>query len=154
MRHINISGFSPVTAGTSNDYHNDVPDAIEIFQDIGLEKITAKHYAPLIVIASFFNRVDIIEKLFELNPAEIDRASTAGRTALHVSATENRVECIKYLLKKGAAVNVQDNNGNTPLHYAASKGNIALCFMLIASGADPTIRNTENLIPLQLRQGW
>jgi hypothetical protein len=164
MRHINDCGFSAKTAGRSNAYEaksyaEDIPDAIDIFPNLGLEKThKAKHCAPLISIAVIFNRVDIIEKLLEFNPAEIDRTATTGCTALHISAKNNNSGCAEYLLKKGAAVNAQDNEGNTPLHYAASKGNLALCFMLIAAGADPTIRNTKNLIagdliPLEVRQG-
>ena len=47
-----------------------------------------------------------------------------GSTPLHLAAREARLSVVKYLVERGANVNVRDNHGNTPLHEAVEGGDI------------------------------
>ena len=53
-----------------------------------------------------------------------------------VASVEPDVDDAEDLIKDGAEVNVQDEQGDTPLHYAADMGNIELAQLFILSGAE------------------
>ena len=62
------------------------------------------------------------------------------------------VDMIDLLLKSGANINAQDNEGNTPLHSATLIGQITTIESLLLAGADPTITNNSGQTPLQLAE--
>lgn len=51
---------------------------------------------------------------------DVDSASTAGNTALHVAVMRNRFDCVMVLLTYGANAGARGEYGNTPLHLAIS----------------------------------
>ena len=63
--------------------------------------------------------------------------------ALHMAAAFNQYNTVRYLVRKGAYVNIQDNAGWTPLHYAALRGNTEVCKFLVSAGANPNIRSNK-----------
>jgi ankyrin repeat protein len=93
--------------------------------------------------------------LFELmleHGGRIDAPAGDGGTCLHLAASAGAEEQARYLLGKGASVNVQDRAGNTPLHWAAKGGHAAICKILLAQGADIHIKNNKGLLPLHYAQ--
>ena len=42
-----------------------------------------------------------------------------GRTIFHMACHEGYLDLVKFLLREGAEVKDQDDEGDTPLHYAA-----------------------------------
>lgn len=54
---------------------------------------------------------------FDDHPERVN-LKTAGKTCLHVACHEGRLDVIKYLLSKGATLNVADEDGDVELHYA------------------------------------
>lgn len=50
---------------------------------------------------------------------DVDKVEGHGRTALMYSSMTDQVDALNLLLKKGAIVTAQDNNGQTALHWAA-----------------------------------
>jgi len=50
---------------------------------------------------------------------DINSQSTEGTTALHVAASFNEVDALRFLLDHGAHVNLANDVGQTPLMYAA-----------------------------------
>ena len=74
---------------------------------------------------------------------EIDRE----RTLIKASRNQN-VVLVQSILKIGADVNVQDENGFTPLHIASENGNVTLVDLLLKFGADVNIRNSKNETPI------
>jgi ankyrin repeat protein len=62
-----------------------------------------------------------------------------GRTDLHYAPVDlpgkDQVKAIKRLIKSGADINLQDNNGCTPLHFAAQEHSVSVVKVLLEAGA-------------------
>ena len=56
-------------------------------------------------------------------------------TLLHIAAMEEKIECVRVLLRRGADVNLRDAAGQTSLHMAMYNGSAAVA-LLLAAGAD------------------
>lgn len=112
------------------------------------------------------NNTDLLKELlskYQDKPHEaIELINTAkdpsGNGALHLAAKYGNYEVMDHLLDiDGVDVNIKATmNGNTPLHYAVSYAfedpeySLFLVNELINCGADPSIRNKENLKPIDL----
>lgn len=91
----------------------------------------------------------LLEQGQNINALNYD-GSPLGNAALH-----NNLEMAKYLLDQGADVNHGNSEGyfsRTPLHSTAGSGSVEIAKLLLANGADTSIRNRENLTPLQTAQ--
>lgn len=66
-------------------------------------------------------------------------------TYLHLAGNKDRLLIVKDLLKSGADVNAQDDDGNTPIMLAASDPHsyVEVLVELIAAGTDTNIKNKE-----------
>lgn len=49
----------------------------------------------------------------------VDKIDVNGQTALHFAAMDNKLSRVKYLISRGADVNLEDDRDRTPLHWAA-----------------------------------
>ncbi len=56
------------------------------------------------------------------------------------------IEPLKYLIKAGADIDIQDGDGNTPLFYAFGAGNQKAVNLLIEAGADVNVMNKEGVL--------
>ena len=74
----------------------------------------------------------------------IDIKDHTGQTFLHYP----NIEIGKYLISKGANVEVKNNAGLTPLHYAVSYGQFEYAKMLIAEGAQIEPMTNKGVTPL------
>lgn len=68
-----------------------------------------------------------------------------GNTALHIASLAGQEEVVKVLVKLGANVNVQSQNGFTPLYMAAQENHDAVVSFLLANGANQSLA-TEVII--------
>eukprot|EP00118_Oscarella_pearsei_P004394 m.18682 g.18682 ORF g.18682 m.18682 type:complete len:414 (+) comp27713_c0_seq4:1173-2414(+) len=60
----------------------------------------------------------------------------SGKSALHVACLHASFEFIKFLLDRGADVNIEENeNGLTALHIASERGNVEVVRLLLSHGA-------------------
>ncbi|MCE9561263.1 MAG: ankyrin repeat domain-containing protein [Planctomycetes bacterium] len=66
-------------------------------------------------------------------------------TPLHSAARCGDLELARYLLRRGAKVNIQDIHGRVPLYFASSP---SLARLLIANGADIDARDNYGKTPL------
>ncbi|KKQ17920.1 MAG: Ankyrin [Berkelbacteria bacterium GW2011_GWA1_36_9] len=81
--------------------------------------------------------------------------STITPLNLAVQKTRNLV---KYLIAKGADVNLLDSYGNAPLHHLAKTSNIPVSIeiaeLLIEKGADINLKNSKGKTSLELAVGY
>lgn len=74
--------------------------------------------------------------------------ASSGDTPLHWAAVLNNVELARFLIGKGADVNVrQAKYLVTPLHAAARRGHSDMCRLLLDSGADVTAQERHFKTP-------
>lgn len=64
-----------------------------------------------------------------------------GFTPLHVASHYGQLNMVRFLLDKGAAVDVQTSSGYTALHQAAQQGHTVVITLLLQSKASPNIQN-------------
>ena len=70
-----------------------------------------------------------------------------GYTPLHIAVKNKDHEAVEILLKRGADVNVRDDNGLTPLHYAV-RYSIGAVEILLKYGADVNAQDDHGDTPL------
>lgn len=95
--------------------------------------------------------ISAIQKLLDeganINESAINNfAATVGGPPLSHAAAYCRVEAVKYLLHKGADVNITMTGygGRRPLHYAANVGCTEAIRLLLEAGADVNLRANDN----------
>ena len=67
-----------------------------------------------------------------------------GETALILSAQEGHLDCVKFLLQKGACIHARDNNGDTALILSAQEGHLDCVKFLLQQGANVTLKGQQN----------
>jgi hypothetical protein len=92
---------------------------------------------------------ELLDRGFDID--EIDLKT--GDTPLLVALKTAKLEVAEFLIKKGANVNLCNDEGKTPLHLAAFHlGEEHRIFrLLIESGADQTFRDRKGLFPTKVR---
>jgi ferredoxin-like protein FixX len=85
------------------------------------------------------------------NGANVQITNLDGATALHMAVANGNLSTMTLLVKYGAFVNSQDDNGDTPLHYAVREEQARLVEMLVSHcNADVDLMNDDQETPLEL----
>jgi len=101
--------------------------------------------------AATTNDLDEVKMLVESGMADVNATNPAeGATALHGAAYEGNVDCVRYLLGKGADVNVQDDDGWTSLHAAVCGEKRKCVEVLLKANCDPFAETIDGLTPFQM----
>ncbi len=87
------------------------------------------------------------------DPAKEPMMASDGLSALMVAARDDNADAIDYLVRHGARLDDQGNDG-TPLHYAVKNGNVSAVRMLLEFHADPNAKNAKGLTPLVAALDW
>lgn len=83
--------------------------------------------------------------------ADFNKADDYGRTPLHVAASADYSEMVRFLIDRGADVHVASaGEGQTPLHYAAKNEAVQCVKILLAFGADIDARDYKLRSALQV----
>lgn len=96
---------------------------------------------PLLGLAAFFGRMDVLELLLEAG-ADVHLAATNGALVAPIhSATAHRdpdasIAMARRLLEAGADLDAEQAGGFRPLHSAAANGHLELVQLYLQSGAD------------------
>jgi len=90
--------------------------------------------------------LDITRSLLKLDPGHVNFKDEKGKTMLFYAAKKGYAQLTKYLISRGARVNIRDKWNFTPLHEAADK---AVAEILIDNGALVNIQSNSGLSPLQ-----
>jgi ankyrin repeat protein len=78
------------------------------------------------------------------------RRNPNGRRALNWAAWFDHPAAIRFLVARGAQVNLANVTGFTPLHHAAEHGSLEAARALLALGADRTVRNQMGQRPIDI----
>lgn len=92
---------------------------------------------------------DVILKKIELL-IDIEQRDNDGRTLLINSVCYERVKIVKFLLNRGADINIQDDMGFTALHFAVNAGNLEIIDLLLSYGAAVNSKNFLGNSPIML----
>lgn len=85
---------------------------------------------------------------------EVDTMSSSKQhTALLIAAGRGHNSCCSQLIRMGANINHQDNQGNSILMFASVVGHVSTCELLIKAGADRSIKNENNETAAELWSG-
>lgn len=84
------------------------------------------------------------------------RVDKEDRNALHLAATNCRVELVQAILKKGADLNAEGSFGETPLLTAARRGCLQVARLLVENGADVNAvsKNSKTALTTALENAW
>ncbi|GMF48325.1 unnamed protein product [Phytophthora fragariaefolia] len=82
----------------------------------------------------------------------LDAPGYMGWTAAHWAAREGHLHLLEHLTMLHANLDAVDRKGDTLLHKAAANGQPGVCEWLIERGFSVTLRNNNNLTPLDLAQ--
>ena len=98
-----------------------------------------------------FGRLDHVQYLLEVCKEDPNQTDDRGSTALHMACKAGHVNCVSFLLEKGAKPNLQDFQGNTPLHNACeAQAEECISALLHYGEVDSDIQNFYNETPLFL----
>ena len=84
-----------------------------------------------------------VKAILDSGEVDIDDVNERGNSTLHYVVIDSRVDVAKYLIARGASVDIPNLQGITPLHIATLRGNVILVKLLIMAGADPDVRNGQ-----------
>eukprot|EP01039_Chlorochromonas_danica_P009908 gene9908-10956_t len=96
-----------------------------------------------ILAAKSNNIADMEDALAEEVP--VNSADEFGNTLFILAAQQGAKRMCKFLLRRGANINMQNHSGNTALHYCYAYSHHALGDYLKAKGADDSILNVDGL---------
>ncbi|KAJ7326595.1 hypothetical protein JRQ81_016354 [Phrynocephalus forsythii] len=109
-------------------------------------------------MAALHGRLDCIKMLVEKYSVSVNLSSLRGWRPIHLVLSKEAgglaLECLQYLIQKGANVNVQNQKGVSPLHKAASEGREDCIQALVDAGADVHAKDADGQEPLELCKMW
>lgn len=91
-----------------------------------------------------------VQKMIGATPKLLDAVDNDGRTALLYACSWGHLEMVKWLLEKGAQINMRDKDGRIPLHWAAGMGHKDVVELLLANKADLTVKDKDGRTPREL----
>lgn len=141
---LNITGWTPLYAAMKSRKFDVVKLLLKNQADPNA--VTKLGSTPFL-LASEICDLDIIEACvdagadldFAPSGSDADNLNITGQTALFMATLKDRVDVVKFLIKKGAQVNVQNRYGVSPLLLCAESGNRELVEALVQAGADVNI---------------
>ncbi|HEV8379257.1 MAG TPA: ankyrin repeat domain-containing protein [Tepidisphaeraceae bacterium] len=96
--------------------------------------------------------LETVQKMVEAEPGLISEQIWCEDQALHLACWQNHLNIIRFLIARGANVNVHGDLGRTPLHYAVYEGDKRsrdVAAILIAAGAEVDSGDTYGSTPLE-----
>lgn len=106
-------------------------------------------------VLTITKNLEIFEYLLEQGNLNINSVGYLGMTALSSASIEyGNLEMIKYLLEKGADINVKNEDGSTALMTASMYGNLEIIKYLIENGADINAKDNDDSTALIYASKW
>lgn len=98
-------------------------------------------------LAATGGKLPEVKRLIEEEAVNVNALNHEGRTALICAAWEGRLSVVKYLLGKGADVNLVSDpkrGGESPLHAAVLSGKLDVVKLIVEAGADLDYQPKDN----------
>jgi len=90
-----------------------------------------------IFVAAANGNMSLLTTMLDQQKIDINSVDNDGSTALHWACLKNRMEIVKYLLERGAHIDVANQTeGHTALMWSCVSGNIAVTHYLLEQGAN------------------
>ena len=82
-----------------------------------------------------------VKTILELDPSMLNAKNQNGYTALHWACMRAHWDTAKYLIEKGADLNVVGGDGGTQINWAVHHDNVEIIKLLVENGAKLNIQN-------------
>jgi len=89
-----------------------------------------------------------VKNILENDPSKLDIKDEDGYTALHWACMRAHWDITKYLIEKGADLNVVGGDGGTQINWAVHHDNVGIIKLFIDKGANLNIRNQWGMTEL------
>ncbi|XP_018589789.2 CARD- and ANK-domain containing inflammasome adapter protein [Scleropages formosus] len=93
-------------------------------------------------------KLSLLEELWK--GKDVNAINSSQETLLHIAAQHDQVAVMKFLISKGAKLDIRDSQGRTALHRAAEMGNTSATKVLLQNGADIYALDKYSDMPLDL----
>ncbi|MFH1940642.1 MAG: ankyrin repeat domain-containing protein [bacterium] len=124
--------------------------AVKVVVFISIIFLFALSHAQDIFIASYNGDLETVKRLIEENSELVNSRNSTGRFPLEMAAQNGQIDIVRFLLEKGADVNL-NRGGATALHMAALYGGkTELITLLLENGADMNAQTEDGNTPLNL----
>lgn len=134
LLHKNINGYCALSYlndnyDIANNLLNKIIERYHISEYVDYKIKEAKKEYSILFLAYKFKKYTIVIDMININPNLI-KQEIDYKNLLHIAATENNIEIVKFLLEKNININIMDGNNNVALHYAVSKNNVEIVKLL------------------------
>ena len=109
-----------------------------IEQGANINKLNKSGETPL-RIAIGEDNIDFVKTLCKFH-VDINKYATRA-SALILACAYNRIEIVRFLIERGANINIRNEDNETPLFFAARHGSKELVNLLISNHADLRVKN-------------
>ena len=82
-----------------------------------------------------------LEQLLDTDGVSVETRDQHGNSLFILACQQGSKKLAKFLLKRGADMNSQNNGGNTALHYLHEYKHLSLAEYLLRKGANDSIKN-------------
>ena len=137
---LKISNCNTVKRKISEDSAVNMLDKDKLSPDDGQTRRRKRSLSldPQILVqwAATHNDIDTLRSVLEGTNVDVNVPGVDGFYPLHRAASTGSLECLQYLVTKGAQLEVCDNDGSSPLDAAVSEGEFDCARFLIEKGAN------------------
>lgn len=91
-----------------------------------------------------------VERLLKQDPHLVDARAPHDQTPLTAAAREGQSDAVRFLVARGASVDLADSTGKTALYWACQRGHVDVVGTLLDGGADPGRREGEGWTALMV----
>ncbi|CAF0849764.1 unnamed protein product [Rotaria sp. Silwood1] len=104
-----------------------------------------------IVQAVQYNEIERVKQLIESGQSDVNTPDNEGCYLMHWASINNHVELVRYLIAKGAKVDVVGGDlKSTPLHWACRQGCVETFFILVDNGAAIDLPDVNGVQPIHI----
>lgn len=114
-----------------------------------LSGLSGSSVADKLVREAAQGHLEFVKQYLDINPSQVDVMS-GGKACIQVASHQGYVDLVRYLISKGANVNVVDKEGDSALHYAAFGNQPETMRVLLENGAEVNFLNSSHCSALHI----